>query len=65
MNAVILMAVLSVGNSAVGSLRTLAALTNLRQAPKILSYIGRKGRPLVAIVVASAFDLIGFFVDFI
>ncbi|KIL95138.1 hypothetical protein FAVG1_02070 [Fusarium avenaceum] len=64
MNAVILTAVLSVGNSAVfGSSRTLAALANLRQAPKILGYVDRKGRPLVAIAIASAFGLIAFLAD--
>jgi yeast amino acid transporter len=64
MNAVILTAVLSVGNSAVfGSSRTLAALANLRQAPKIVGYVDRKGRPLVAIAIASAFGLIAFLAD--
>ncbi|EON97241.1 putative general amino-acid permease gap1 protein [Phaeoacremonium minimum UCRPA7] len=58
MNAVILVAVMSVGNSAVfGSSRTLAALADQGQAPKIFGYIDRRGRPLVAIVLAS---LIGF-----
>ncbi|KAM5355939.1 hypothetical protein ACJ41O_002585 [Fusarium nematophilum] len=64
MNAVILIAVLSVGNSAVfGSSRTLAALANLRQAPKILAYVDRKGRPLVAIAIAGVFGLIAFVAD--
>ncbi|KAF5021838.1 hypothetical protein F66182_6131 [Fusarium sp. NRRL 66182] len=64
MNAVILISVLSVGNSAVfGSSRTLAALANLRQAPKILGYVDRKGRPLVSIGIASAFGLISFLAD--
>jgi amino acid transporter len=54
MNVVILISVLSVGNSSVfGSSRTLAALAEQGQAPKILSYIDRKGRPMVAILVAS------------
>ncbi|KIX03453.1 uncharacterized protein Z518_07005 [Rhinocladiella mackenziei CBS 650.93] len=54
MNVVILIAVLSVGNSSIyGSSRTLAALADLGQAPKILGYIDRSGRPLVAIVVSS------------
>ncbi|KAM3521588.1 hypothetical protein NHJ13051_006168 [Beauveria bassiana] len=58
MNAVILVAILSVGNSAVfGSTRTLAAMANLRQAPRILGYVDRKGRPLVAISLAA---LVGF-----
>lgn len=54
MNAVILVSVLSVGNSAIyGSSRTLAALAEQGQAPHIFAYIDRKGRPLVAICSAS------------
>ncbi|OAP62407.1 hypothetical protein AYL99_04610 [Fonsecaea erecta] len=54
-NAVILIAVLSVGNASVyGASRTMAALADNGQAPKILGYIDRTGRPLVAILVSSA-----------
>jgi amino acid transporter len=61
MNAVILIAVLSVGNSSVfGSSRTLAALADQGQAPKILGYVDRKGRPLVAIGIASAMGFIAY-----
>ncbi|KAI9375455.1 amino acid permease-domain-containing protein [Aspergillus egyptiacus] len=61
MNVVIMIAVLSVGNSAVyGSSRTLAALAEQRQAPRFLAYIDRKGRPLWAIGIASALGLLGF-----
>ncbi|KAL4930718.1 amino acid permease GAP1 [Aspergillus undulatus] len=61
MNVVIMIAVLSVGNSAVyGSSRTLAALAEQQQAPKFLGYIDRKGRPLWAIGIASALGLLGF-----
>jgi amino acid transporter len=61
MNAVILIAVLSVGNSAVyGSSRTLAALADRRQAPKILGYIDQTGRPLVAIGLAAVIGLLCF-----
>ncbi|KYK58603.1 amino acid permease [Drechmeria coniospora] len=61
MNAVILIAVLSVGNSAVfGSSRTLVALAKLNQAPKILGYVDKRGRPLVAIAVAAAFGLLAY-----
>lgn len=61
-NAVILIAVLSVGNSSIyGSSRTLAALADQGQAPKILGYIDRKGRPIVAIAVASALGFLAFF----
>ena len=59
MNVVVLIAVLSVGNSSIyGSSRTLAALADRNQAPKILGYIDRSGRPLVAILFSSAFGLI-------
>ncbi|KAE8351610.1 amino acid permease-domain-containing protein [Aspergillus coremiiformis] len=61
MNVVIMIAVLSVGNSSVyGSSRTLAALAEQKQAPQFLSYIDRKGRPLWAILIASALGLLGF-----
>jgi amino acid transporter len=59
MNVVILIAVLSVGNSSIyGSSRTLAALAEQGQAPNILAYIDRQGRPLVAIIVASVLGLL-------
>ena len=58
MNVVIMIAVLSVGNSAVyGSSRTLTALSEQGQAPQIFSYIDRQGRPMVSILFAS---LVGF-----
>ncbi|EAW11843.1 amino acid permease GAP1 [Aspergillus clavatus NRRL 1] len=61
MNVVIMIAVLSVGNASVyGSSRTLAAMADQRQAPQFLSYIDRQGRPLWAILIASAFGLLGF-----
>ncbi|KAG0645245.1 General amino-acid permease GAP2 [Hyphodiscus hymeniophilus] len=61
MNAVIMISVLSVANSSMyGSTRTLAALAEQGQAPKILGYIDRKGRPLVSIALASAIGLISF-----
>ncbi|KAJ9486938.1 hypothetical protein VN97_g6399 [Penicillium thymicola] len=59
MNVVILIAVLSVGNSSVyGSSRTLAALAEQGQAPKFLAYIDRQGRPLFAIILASVLGLL-------
>lgn len=62
MNVVIMIAVLSVGNSSIyGSSRTLAALADQNQAPKILGYIDRKGRPIVAIGLASVLGLLAFF----
>ncbi|KAI1079418.1 amino acid permease [Whalleya microplaca] len=64
MNVVILIAVLSVGNSSVfGSSRTLAALADQNQAPKILAYVDRRGRPLVSIVIASSMGLIAYIAD--
>ncbi|KAL8709105.1 MAG: hypothetical protein Q9220_006126 [cf. Caloplaca sp. 1 TL-2023] len=61
MNCVIMISVLSVGNSAVyGSSRTLAALAEQGQAPSFLGYIDRQGRPLTAIGVASAFGFLAF-----
>lgn len=61
MNVVIMIAVLSVGNSAVfGSSRTLAALAEQGQAPRILAYIDRKGRPIVSIAIASSLGLLAF-----
>ncbi|EMC91393.1 hypothetical protein BAUCODRAFT_326683 [Baudoinia panamericana UAMH 10762] len=61
-NVVIMIAVLSVGNSSIyGSSRTLAALAEQNQAPKILGYIDRKGRPIVAIGVAGVLGLLAFF----
>ncbi|KAI1327555.1 amino acid permease [Xylariaceae sp. FL0255] len=61
MNVVILVAVLSVGNSSVfGSSRTLAALADQGQAPPILSYVDRNGRPLVAIFVAAGVGVLAY-----
>jgi amino acid transporter len=64
MNGVILISVISVGNSAVyGSSRTLSALANQGQAPKIFGYVDRRGRPLVAILFACALGLSAYMVD--
>lgn len=61
MNVVIMIAVLSVGNSAVyGSSRTLAALAEQGQAPRFLAYIDRKGRPLFAILIASVIGYLSY-----
>lgn len=60
-NVVILIAVLSVGNSAIYSCsRTLAALADQGFLPKIFGFIDRGGRPMVGIAVTSAFGLIAF-----
>lgn len=61
MNVVIMIAVLSVGNSSIyGSSRTLAALADQGQAPKILGYIDRKGRPIVSIGIGSVLGFLAF-----
>lgn len=61
MNVVIMIAVLSVGNSSIyGSSRTLAALAEQRQAPSFLAYIDRRGRPIWAITLASVLGLLAF-----
>lgn len=61
MNVVIMIAVLSVGNSSIyGSSRTLAALAEQGQAPKFLAYIDRRGRPIIGIAISSALGLLGY-----
>lgn len=63
MNVVIIITCLSIGNSSVyGSSRTLAALGALRQGPRILGYIDRNGRPLVALGVQFIIGLLCFLV---
>ncbi|CAF1503193.1 unnamed protein product [Didymodactylos carnosus] len=60
-NVVILIAVLSVGNSSTfGSSRTIAALAGVGQAPKICGYIDRKGRPMVSLLIAITFGFIAY-----
>ncbi|KAJ8116913.1 hypothetical protein OPT61_g1762 [Boeremia exigua] len=60
-NAVIMIAVLSVGNSSIyGSSRTLAALAEQNQAPRMFAYIDRQGRPLVSIAFALAIGLLSY-----
>lgn len=61
MNAVVMIAVLSVANSSMyGASRTLAALAEQGQAPRILAYVDRKGRPLVSIGLASVVGLLAY-----
>ncbi|CAI5758427.1 unnamed protein product [Candida verbasci] len=61
MNVVIMIAVLSVGNSSVfGSSRTLAALAASGQAPKIFGYIDKQGRPLFGIIFQLIIGLLCF-----
>ncbi|KAL4732180.1 histidine permease [Fusarium chlamydosporum] len=64
MNAIILIAVISVGNSAVfGSSRTLSALAEQSHAPQIFAYVDQQGRPLMAILFASCIGLLAFLAD--
>jgi amino acid transporter len=61
MNVVIMISVLSVGNSAVyGSSRTMAALAEQGQAPAFLAYIDRQGRPVFAIILSSVVGLVAY-----
>jgi yeast amino acid transporter len=61
MNAVILISVLSVGNSSTyASTRTLAALAEIGQAPAIFAYIDKKGRPLVTLLVALSLGFLAY-----
>ena len=63
MNAVVVIAVISVGNSSVyGCSRTLASLAVQGLLPKSMGYIDRGGRPLIAILFTSAIGLLGFLV---
>ncbi|SCU95195.1 LAMI_0F01442g1_1 [Lachancea mirantina] len=60
-NAVILLSVLSVANSALySSSRILLSLAEQSYAPPFLKYVDRRGRPLMALVVACIFGLISF-----
>ena len=61
MNVIIMISVLSVGNSSVyGSSRTLVALAEQRQAPACFGYIDRRGRPIIAILFAFTLGLLAF-----
>ncbi|AAS54527.1 AGR038Cp [Eremothecium gossypii ATCC 10895] len=60
-NAVILISVISVGNSAMYSApRLLCALAQQGYAPKQLDYIDREGRPLISLILCAIFGLIAF-----
>ncbi|CCH46623.1 S-adenosylmethionine permease [Wickerhamomyces ciferrii] len=63
MNAVILVAVLSVANSCVyASSRVIQSLGASGQLPSIFAYIDNEGRPLVGIITSSIFGLLCFVV---
>ncbi|CEP60043.1 amino acid permease GAP1 LALA0_S01e01706g [Lachancea lanzarotensis] len=60
-NVVILISVLSVGNSAVFACsRSITALAEQGSLPKVFAYVDRKGRPLVGIAVTCTFGLLCF-----
>ncbi|CAO1613264.1 unnamed protein product [Jaminaea pallidilutea] len=62
-NAVILVSVLSVGNSAVyGGSRTLCAMAQSGQAPKIFAFIDREGRPTPAVALSLAMGFLAFLI---
>lgn len=62
-NAVILISAMSVGNASVyGSCRTLLSLAELGMAPKLFTYVDRKGRPLPAMGVSLLFGLLGYLI---
>ncbi|RYL95059.1 amino acid permease [Sporolactobacillus sp. THM7-4] len=61
MNAVILTAVLSAGNSGLyASTRILYALAREGKAPKFLAHVSRKGIPVWSLVITSAFGFLAF-----
>ncbi|OWB74996.1 hypothetical protein B5S31_g4840 [[Candida] boidinii] len=59
MNVVIMIAVISVGNSAVfGCSRTIASLADQGFGPKCFGYIDRQGRPLVGLAITLVIGLL-------
>lgn len=61
MNVVILISILSVGNSSIyASSRTLIALSENKQAPSVLNYIDKKKRPLIAIGISISFGSLAY-----
>ena len=61
MNVVILVSVISIGNSGVyGGSRTLTALAEQGYAPAIFKYVDRSGRPLMSTIVILAFGALAY-----
>lgn len=61
MNVVILVSVISIGNSGVyGGSRTLTALAEQGYAPKIFAYVDRAGRPTVSTITIIAFGALAY-----
>jgi amino acid transporter len=61
MNFIILVSVVSIGNSGVyGGSRTLTALAEQGYAPKFFAYVDRAGRPLMSTIFILAFGVLGY-----
>jgi len=61
MNFIILISVISIGNSGVyGGSRTLTALAEQGYAPKIFTYIDKSGRPLFSTLAILIFGCLGY-----
>ncbi|CDR37487.1 CYFA0S01e11122g1_1 [Cyberlindnera fabianii] len=64
-NAVILIALLSVGNAAMySSARTLLALAKQGAAPQYFNYVDKRGRPLRALILAAIIGLFSYIVAY-
>ena len=64
MNVVILITVISVGNSSVyGSSRVLGAMAKAGLAPKVFAYVDIEGRPLRCFYLSIAFGFLAFLAD--
>jgi len=60
-NAVILISVLSVGNSSTfATSRTLTALAGYGYAPRFFMYVDREGRPLVSLIIVLVFGCLAY-----
>jgi yeast amino acid transporter len=61
LNTVILISIVSIGNCGTyASTRTITGLAEIGQAPEIFKYIDKKGRLLMAILLASSFGLLAY-----
>lgn len=61
MNVVILISVLSIGNSGIyGGSRCLTALAEQGYAPRVFTYVDRAGRPLVSTIALLMFSFIAY-----
>ncbi|KAH3899395.1 probable Histidine permease [Saccharomycodes ludwigii] len=61
MNAIILIAIISVANSAVYACsRSIASMAEIGYCPKIMGHVDKKGRPIYAIIATLIFGLLSF-----